>query len=352
MPGFKWWMLAVTLASGLAQAPPQLTTIQDTLYNADGTRFNGVVTISWQSFEAADSSDIAAQVLRLPITNGYLIVRLVPTTNATPAVLYSVTYSGSAGVQFSETWLVPPSLTPLRVQDVRVSAGAGSVTTPPSTIQIADVTGLQTALSMRPVAGTGFAPSRTAVIDALGGLDGAIGNLADCVHVDGTSGPCGSATGPVLFVDSESPSGSIDGTNATFTLANPPNPSSSLALFRNGMLLQSGPDYTLTGNSIQFVAGKQPSPGDVLQGSYRVAGTLPGIGFVDAESPAGTVDGSNLVFNTTQTANPITSLAVYRNGLRLKANVDYAVNGTSITFGSGLAPQPGDLLLCSYRVAQ
>ena len=44
-------------------AAPPLTTVQDVLYKADGTPFNGLATISWQSFEAADSSNIAAQSL-------------------------------------------------------------------------------------------------------------------------------------------------------------------------------------------------------------------------------------------------------------------------------------------------
>ena len=37
----------------LRAAEPPLTTIQDVLYKADGTRFNGYVQISWNSFEAA-----------------------------------------------------------------------------------------------------------------------------------------------------------------------------------------------------------------------------------------------------------------------------------------------------------
>jgi hypothetical protein len=353
MHSFKWWMLAATVASGLSQVAPQLTTIQDTLYNADGTRFSGVAAISWQSFDSADSSDIASHVLRIPITNGYLQVQLVPTANSNPQVLYSVTYTGEAGIQFSESWNVPASLTPLRVRDVRVSSGAGTVTAPPSeTVRIADVLGLAAALALRPVAGTGYASSRAAVIDALGGLDGAIGNLTDCVHVDGTSGSCGSAGTPVIFVDSESPGGTINGTNASFSLSNAPTPASSLALFRNGMLLQPGVDFTLTGSSIQFMAGKLPSLGDILQGSYRVAATLPGVGFVDSEVPSGAVDGTNLVFSITKTASPLASVALYRNGLRLRASVDYSISGTTITFLTGLAPQPSDLLLCSYRIAQ
>jgi len=48
------------------------------------------------------------------------------------------------------------------------------------------------------------------------------------------------------FADAEIPSGS--GTN--FTLAHSPNPAASLMLFWNGILLQSGVDFTLAGNAL------------------------------------------------------------------------------------------------------
>jgi hypothetical protein len=54
-------------------AIPSLTTTQDTLFNSDRTRFNGIVTISWQSFEALDASDTAGSSIRLQIVNGLLV---------------------------------------------------------------------------------------------------------------------------------------------------------------------------------------------------------------------------------------------------------------------------------------
>jgi len=48
------------MASG-ALAAPVLTTIQDVLYKANGTRFHGTLTISWNSFQAADNSTIVKQ---------------------------------------------------------------------------------------------------------------------------------------------------------------------------------------------------------------------------------------------------------------------------------------------------
>ena len=114
------FLAAVWLATSSFAAPP-LTTIQDVLYKADGTRFNGTVTISWTSFEAIDRSAIAQQTTTVTVVNGYLQVQLVPTTTATPAAFYTAVYNSDGQIQFQETWAVPSSVQPLRVRDVRVA---------------------------------------------------------------------------------------------------------------------------------------------------------------------------------------------------------------------------------------
>lgn len=352
MFSYRTWLLGAAIASGLSlRAAPPLTTIQDVLYKADGTRFSGLATIGWQSFDAGSGANIASHVLRVPIVDGNLRVQLVPTTTAGTPVNYLVTYNSDGKIQFSETWSVPPSTLPLRVQDVRM--GPGGIVTPPvlTTVQISDVVGLQSELNIRPTVGTGYANSRAAVINGLGALDAAVGNASDCMHVDGTSGACG-AGASVAFVDGEVPAGSINGANATFTLANTPNPTSSVAAFRNGLILRPGIDYTAAGASITFQTFFKPQPGDALLASYRLGGSIAGVGFVDAEVPAGNVDGANLQFTLSRPPAPANSLALYRNGVRLKINLDYTLNGAGIAFGAGLAPQPGDTLLCSYRIAQ
>ena len=53
-------ILASALWASAALAAPPLTTIQDVLYKADGTRFNGTVTVSWTSFQASDQSTMLA----------------------------------------------------------------------------------------------------------------------------------------------------------------------------------------------------------------------------------------------------------------------------------------------------
>ncbi len=346
-------LCVLALSSKLAATPP-LTTISDTLFNADGTLFNGVVIISWPSFEASDTSNVAAENLNVPIKNGVLFVQLVPTTNADSAAVYTVQYDSLGVTEFTQAWAVPPSDIPLRVRDVLLPAGSVSGSAPAVTtiISIADVTGLQNALNVRPPEGTAFGVSRSAVIDATGAIDAAAGNLSDCLHVDGTSGPCGSGTGAsTTFIDAEVPAGAVNGSNAAFTLAYVPNPPASLALYRNGLLMRQGGDYTLSGNTITFVTGAVPQTSDILTAFYRLSVTIPGVGFIDQETPSGAINGANGTFTLSHTPSPSTSLEVFRNGLLLSAAVDYTLSGAVITFIT-VVPQSTDTLTCSYRIAQ
>ncbi len=260
-------------------AAPKLTIIQDTIYKADGTRFNGTAVISWMPFDTSDNSRIGLQSLTLQIVNGAVRVQLVPNTDAVPVNYYSVQYSSDGRQQFTETWAVPPSTTSLHIKDVRVATSSGSngggVVQPPSQTPIpeSNVTGLLTDLSLRPVRGGAFASGRTAMVNDNGAIDSVDGNTSDCVRVDGSSGPCFDSTLVPSFVDSETPGGVVDGSNPGFTLANPLNPATSLSLYRNGLEQQSGSDYNIqTDGSILFVTESVPQPGDVLVASYRTGG--------------------------------------------------------------------------------
>ena len=68
----------------------------------------------------------------------------------------------------------------------------------------------------------------------------------------------------------ETPSGTINGVNAVFTLARSPSPAGSLTLYLNGQLQHAaGLDYTLaSGNQITFVSA--PLTGSTLRAWYFV----------------------------------------------------------------------------------
>lgn len=198
-----WSLLAVPAFS----APP-LTTIQDVLYNADGSRFTGLVFIEWKSFQAGDASNVPMQSKTVKIVNGTLLVKLVPTTNASAGAYYSVLYNSDGKAQFTERWAVSPSAIPLKLSDIRISS--------------------------------------TAVLPP----DPVMESIPE-------------------FADSETPADSIDGVNASFTLAFAPFPAASLLLYRNGLLQRQGSDYTLSGKNILFVPASVPAAGDTLVAFYR-----------------------------------------------------------------------------------
>jgi len=258
-----------------AFAGPGLTTISDVLYRVDGTPFEGTVTITWSPLNAGNASSIGMPA-KARIRHGKLSVRLVNRSEG--PVYYSVKYQDGKTAEFEETWTIPARPGPLALNDVRVMAAsqpvdAGQAAAPEpaakplaaGTIPESSVIGLIGDLAARPLEGVAFAPGRVAIIDSTGAIDGASGSLSACVHVDGSSGPCGPA-----FVDEEVPAGVVNGANNTFTTSQTAAPQASLILYRNGVLQKPGQDYTASGNTITFLAGSIPQVGDTLLASYRV----------------------------------------------------------------------------------
>jgi hypothetical protein len=70
------------------------------------------------------------------------------------------------------------------------------------------------------------------------------------------------------FSDAEVPSGTINGSNVTFTLAHTPSPAADLTCFLNGVEQRAaGADYTLATATITY--GTAPATGSTLVCNYR-----------------------------------------------------------------------------------
>lgn len=153
----------------------------------------------------------------------------------------------------------------------------------------------------------------------------------------------------ISFVNSETPSGTINGTNTSFTLANSPL-SGTLKVFLNGQRLTLTTDYTITGTSLSMVSA--PVSGDVLLVDYQINSGSYATGsssFASNETPVGTVNGTNTTF--TLNATPVSdTLALYRDGQLLKgAGNDYTLTGNSISFTT--APVTGSVLTAFYQIS-
>lgn len=213
--------LALGATGARLWAQPPLTTIRDTVYRADGRPFNGLVLIQWKTFQATNNANIGAQGTTVQVVNGNLYVRLTPTTTANNAY-YLVRYNSDGQFQFSEVWSVPSSSAALRLRDIRATLLPGGIL-------------------------TGGGNGGVVIGETSGGIPG--------------------------FGDSETPSGTINGTNPTFTLATAPSPPASLALFRNGLLQLAGNDYTLNDATITFNSWAIPQVDDILDAFYRTPAT-------------------------------------------------------------------------------
>ncbi len=138
-------LLLLSVGSGWGQTL-QKTQIQDTLFNADGSKVEGTVMITWKSFTAVDGSTVVNSTVDVPIVQGLISVGLTPNEGAVPSgTSYRANYTLNNGRRFSETWIVPISGSPVTVSDVRVSL-------PPTigqTISQGQVTGLVDALDQK-----------------------------------------------------------------------------------------------------------------------------------------------------------------------------------------------------------
>lgn len=85
---------------------------------------------------------------------------------------------------------------------------------------------------------------------------------------DINSGTLDSARMPYQLADGETPSGTINGSNVTFTLANTPV-SGSVHLYLDGIRMDAGAgnDYTISGGTITMATA--PVSGDKLRADYR-----------------------------------------------------------------------------------
>jgi len=114
--------LAILLGQGVEAQTVSTTTVQGTVYLANGQPGSGSVLVSWPAFVTAQNQAITAGTTTVTIaTDGFLSANLAPNQGATPAGLYyTAVYHLSDGTTSTEYWVVPAaaqaSLSSVRAQ--------------------------------------------------------------------------------------------------------------------------------------------------------------------------------------------------------------------------------------------
>lgn len=104
------------------------TTVQGTIYRADGRATSGTLLVNWNAFTTASQQAVAAGSATGVIgADGFVSLQLAPNAGATPSgSYYSVVYHLSDGTVSKEYWVVPASTT-ASIANVRAQLEPASI---------------------------------------------------------------------------------------------------------------------------------------------------------------------------------------------------------------------------------
>jgi len=145
-------------------------------------------------------------------------------------------------------------------------------------------------------------------------------------------------------------SGTLNGTNTTFTVSAGSYTSGTLSVYLNGQLQTQGSaedwiETTPASGIFDFITAPESTDEITVRYGNPFAG-LGSASLVINEVPSGTVDGANDEFTLAST--PVSgSVSLYRNGLLQKETTDYTISSATITFVA--APAVSSILLASYQ---
>jgi hypothetical protein len=119
-------LVSCSVTANLQAQALTTTTINDTVYRADGTTALGTVLISWPSFVSAAGEAVAAGNLAVTIGPlGAFTAQLVPNLGASPAGTYYVAvFQLDDGTVRREYWAVP-NTSPTTIAGVLTTPGTG-----------------------------------------------------------------------------------------------------------------------------------------------------------------------------------------------------------------------------------
>jgi hypothetical protein len=183
--------------------------------------------------------------------------------------------------------------------------------------------------------------SINSVSQSFAGISGSI--VSQSIQIGNLEATARSIGSNKIFVNKETPSGSINGVNATYELSHTPILGSD-HVYLNGLLIEDqNNDYSISGSTLTFA--NPLLPGMKLNCTYYYQDSTPVKVFRDKEQPKGDINGTNTIFTLNYT--PIEdSEHIYLNGLLQENGGDYSISGSVITFIE--APTSTMKLRCTY----
>lgn len=160
-------------------------------------------------------------------------------------------------------------------------------------------------------------------------------------------------SGTMTVTPSASPFGSLP-TSGTFSVIAVAPGGAAGAIYTVTAVAAAGGNQVLTLGALEFGADVGLVSGSSVANvmSLRsltafISQLAAGAAFHDAETPSGTVNGTNVTFTLAATPSPVASLHLYLNGVLQIPTVDFTISAATITFT--VAPTTTSSVIAFYR---
>ncbi len=319
------WLVAFVFiaASFPCFAQVATTTVQGTVYEANGQPASGTMLISWPAFTTVGNQAVAAGSTSITIgTDGFASVNLAPNQNAFPSgTYYTVVYHLSDGTVNQEYWVVPAAAT-VAIGSVRVQIEPATVAVQSVSKSYVDSSIAALSTTYLPTTGGTMTGPLTLAGDPTSDLQAATKRYADTLAAGDLPLTGGTIQGALQVANIIQKGPKIDVRDSDFSLGQPVGG----ITVTNGACTSAPtvsippPQYSQDGSQATAIA-------KCVNGQVEIGITFPGGGYISSEVPTisgGGTSGVAATLTLAGTAGPADPTGTSPSLAAIENAVDYA----------------------------